>query len=87
MLKSFEWDSHNLSHIQEHHVNYLEVEEAFDRKHYFFRTRNDRYILLGRSAMGRYLFIVFIRKGQGTARVISARNRTQRDRRLYRRKI
>lgn len=64
-----------------------EAEEAFERRHYVFKTKDGRYGLLGRSAAGRYLFIVFELRGRRTARVVTARDMTQRDKRLYRRKV
>lgn len=83
----FDWDNGNLNHIGKHHVDSEEVEEAFAEIYYLFRTRDGRHSLLGRSGVGRYLFIVFEYKGQGTARVVTARDMTLSEKRLYSRKV
>ena len=83
----FEWDEGNREHIHEHHVDEEEAEETFEEKHYLYRTRDGRYSLLGRSGIGRYLFVVFEYEGRETARVVTARDMTITEKRLYHRKV
>ncbi len=82
----FEWDDGNLSHIARHRVDADEVEEAFLDRQHLYKTREGRYILLGRSGTGRHLLIVF-QYESGVARPITARDMTDSEKRLYRRKL
>jgi hypothetical protein len=50
------------------------------------RGRCRRYLVLGRTAAGRYLLVVLGRRAKGRARVITARDMDARERALYRRK-
>jgi hypothetical protein len=84
-IAAFEWDDGNLSHIARHRVDADEVEEAFLGRQRLYRTKEGRHILLGRSGTGRYLFVVF-EYSSGTARPITARDMTDSEKRLYRRK-
>jgi uncharacterized DUF497 family protein len=86
LIRAFEWDDANTEHVRRHRVDQDEVEEAFAGKHRLFRTRDGRYALLGRSAVGRYLFVVFEYHGGGLVRAITARDMTFGETRLYRRK-
>lgn len=85
-IAAFEWDDGNLSHIARHRVDADEVEEAFLGRQHLYKTREGRYILLGRSGTGRHLLIVF-RYESGVARPITARDMTDSEKRLYRRKL
>jgi uncharacterized DUF497 family protein len=86
-IASFEWDHGNLTHIARHRVDADEVEEAFLGRHYLFRTKEGRYILLGRSGTGRFLLVVFLRQQDAVVRAITARDMTSAEKRLYRRKL
>jgi uncharacterized protein len=92
-VEGFEWDQSNIEkNWEKHRVSYLECEEVFfnqpllvqeDEIHSKFEPR---YYVLGRSNDGRHLFIVFtIRRNK--MRVISARNMSRRERRIYREQI
>ena len=92
-LEGFEWDQSNIEkNWEKHRVSYLECEEVFfnqpllvqeDEIHSKFEPR---YYVLGRTNDGRHLFIVFtIRRNK--IRVISARNMSRRERRIYREQI
>ena len=92
-VEGFEWDQSNTEkNWEKHRVSYLECEEVFfnqpllvqeDEIHSKFEPR---YYVLGRSNDGRHLFIVFtIRRNK--IRVISARNMSRRERRIYREQI
>ena len=85
-IAAFEWDDGNLSHIARHRVDADEVEEAFLGRQHLYKTREGRYILLGRSGTGRRLLIVF-QYESGVARPITARDMTDSEKRLYRRKL
>lgn len=78
--------------LEKHHVEPYEVEEVFAEQPRIFRgpkghyPGEDVYYALGRTEAGRYLFIVFIRKIDGRALVLSARDMTTKERRQFRRK-
>jgi uncharacterized DUF497 family protein len=88
-LVRFDWDEGNkLKNWEKHQVDYAECEEVFfnqplliseDTKH---SSQEERYYVLGRSDTGRTLFLVFtIRSNK--IRVISARDQSKKERKLY----
>ncbi|MCX5707949.1 MAG: BrnT family toxin [Candidatus Omnitrophica bacterium] len=83
-IRGFEWDPGNLEHIHEHGVRDYEVEEVllFDEPVYY-KGREGRYCAFGVTGEGRYLFIVFEVKEHGLIRVVTARNMTRSERKLY----
>jgi uncharacterized DUF497 family protein len=72
-----------------HHVTTDEAEEVFSRSpRYRFLEEGDvegedLYSALGRTEAGRYLTVYFLHKVTGEALVISARDMTKKERRLY----
>jgi len=82
-IKSFEWDDANVAHVGRHGVSPDEAEEVFIGSPKVFKSRLGRYVALGKSFFGRYLFVVFDFIGKKTARVITARNMTQKEKRLF----
>jgi len=71
---------------EEHDVEPEEAEEAFFNPPYRVRRAGSgKYLLYGRSAAGRYLFIVFVWEGR-LVKVISARDMTPSERQFYQRK-
>jgi uncharacterized DUF497 family protein len=84
-----DWDEANASHIERHGVDRWEAEEAvLDPDRYpLSRGRHGseyRYALVGRTEAGRTLTVVSVRRGP-RLRVITARDASQRELRLYRR--
>lgn len=80
----FEWDDTNEGHISRHHVDRFEIEETFVGRPYYRKGRASRIYAFGQSNEGRYLFVVFEQKPHGVIRVITARDMTAKERRLYR---
>lgn len=88
-LEGFDWDRGNRAKIRfKHGVEPAEAEEAFfhqpmvvqvDQNH---SGIEERFQLLGRSASGRRLFVVFTVRGK-LIRVISARSQSRQERRIY----
>ncbi len=74
------WDDWNEEHIARHGVSAVEVEEVvFDPASAFFRTGRDhalRYIVLGLTEVGRYLFVVVEPLSGRRAYVVTARDMT-----------
>lgn len=81
----FDWDDGNLEHIAEHGVESGEVEEIFRGRLYVRRVR-ERHIVLGASATGRRLFTVVVRLPGRVLRVITARDMSDTERRLFERR-
>ncbi len=87
--ESFDWDEHNVEkNWEKHRVDTAQCEEVFfnstliaasDTKH---SDREARYLVLGQSNAQRLLFVSFtIRKNM--IRIISARDMTRRERKIY----
>ena len=85
----FDWDAANSDKNRPRHGGSQgECEEAFfgrtlvlapDVRH---SESESRYYLLGQTVAGRFLFVAFTRRG-GLVRVISARDMSRRERRIY----
>jgi uncharacterized DUF497 family protein len=77
---------HNIGHIALHGVTPIEVEQIIERRHVIIPAapkRNEkRWKLLGRTAAGRYLVVVFtIRRNK--IRTITAYTMNQTERKIY----
>ncbi|KAF0124954.1 MAG: hypothetical protein FD189_2004 [Elusimicrobia bacterium] len=81
-LLRLDWDEANIAHVARHNITPDEVDEAFKEKHLIFKSRDGRYMLLGRSAAGRYLMVAFTVK-VGVARVITARDMNHAEKKRY----
>lgn len=86
-IESFDWDEVNIEHIARHRVTPDEAEEVFESNHYILRSRSGRYLILGKTAAGRYLVCIAEVGIQGSARVITAMDMREAQRKLYRRKV
>ncbi len=86
IFKAFEWDDGNTEHILRHNVTPDEVEDACINKSHVRKTIDSRFLVYGITEAGRYLLIVGINKGRGVFRAITARDMTDREKSLYRRK-
>jgi hypothetical protein len=69
---------------EKHRVEPGEVEEVFfdDRPH--FKRHGEVYHAYGQTLAGRYLFVVFLYRGGGKAKPITAYEMTDKQRRYYR---
>ena len=81
-IDSFDWDIVNVGHIARHRVSPDEVEEACFNNPVVLRGRGGRYYILGQADSGRYLMAV-LERNSGIARVITARNMTDSERRRF----
>ena len=64
-----------------------EVEDvAFDDEPWAKKGRGETRYMLGYTVAGRYLFVVYILKGKGKARVITALDMDEKTRKLYKRR-
>lgn len=86
-IRAFEWDEKNEDHIAEHGVAIFEIEELISfHRPFYRRNREGKYLAYGVTEEGRYLFIVFVIKGNNRARVITARDMTEKEKRYYRKR-
>ena len=86
-IQSFDWNEKNENHIAEHGIAIFEIEEAIlFRRPFCQRSREGKYIAYGVTEEGRYLFIVFVIKGSGRIRVISARDMAENEKRYYKKR-
>jgi len=81
------WDDENIQHIAHHSVNPQEVEDVCFGIHISVREREQRYILSGQSAGGRYLNVVIERVGKGLFRPITAFEMSESYKRRYRKSL
>jgi hypothetical protein len=82
-IAAFLWDERNVGHIATHGVSPEEAEQVFWKITGVRRARSGRYVAIGLTEAGRYLFIVFGYFGNGVVRVITARDATSKERRSY----
>ncbi|MBU1326660.1 BrnT family toxin [Patescibacteria group bacterium] len=84
----FEWDEGNREKSKKHGVETKESEEAFfDTKKVIYKdvfhsTKEERFILLGKTKLKLLLYIVFTYRKQ-SVRIISARNINRKEVHLY----
>ncbi len=85
----FQWDKGNLDKSQiKHKVSRLESEQLFFNRPILVATDDEhsqgesRYFVLGRTDLDRELFVVFTVR-EGLIRVISARDMSRRERKVY----
>lgn len=86
----FDWDDENLEHILQHAVSPDEAEDVFADTHRFSAAAHNtpterRWGLVGLTADGRLLFVVYTRR-QAAIRVVTARDASPPMRRRYRRR-
>ena len=89
----FDWDEGNVNkNWERHRVPFIKCEQVFfnaplivgdDEKHSLVERR---WFLLGRTDANRFLFVVFTFRNN-LIRVISARDMSKKERRIYREKI
>lgn len=85
-IRGFVWDDENVAHVARHGVSPDEVEEMLVGDPIVLRGAGDRYLAYGRTEHDRWLFAVYVTRPGGRVRVLTARDMTERERRLYRRK-
>jgi uncharacterized DUF497 family protein len=84
-IESLEIDDHILDKIEsKHSIAFEEVEEAClsDARH-VRRSKEGLYKLFSQTGAGRYLLVVLVNLGRGSWKVVTAREMTDSERRLY----
>lgn len=88
-IESLEIDDHILEKIEsKHHVSFTEVEEAClsDQRH-LRRSREGLFKVFSQTAAGRYILVVLVNLGMGNWKIVTAREMTESERRLYTREV
>lgn len=87
--RSIEWDEGNIfKNEASHGVKFYEIEEAIENEPKCIiphKRYSDRFVLLGRTNAGRYLFVVYQEKRGGVIRPIHAHDMEMEQRDFYRR--
>jgi uncharacterized DUF497 family protein len=84
-IESLEIDDHILDKIEsKHNISFEEVEEACqcERRH-VRRSREALYKLFSQTMAGRYVLVVLANLGGGSWKIVTAREMTDNERRLY----
>ena len=81
-ITHFEWDAGNIAHLGQHGVNPEEAEEACHNRPYVLKGKEGLYLIYSQTDDGRYLLVVARYRGRGIIRTITARNMTEREKRL-----
>ena len=85
--KKIEWDENNVYKNEiSHGVKYYEIEEAIENEPKVIiphKKYKDRFVLLGRTDAGRYLFITYQEKAKGVIRPIHARDMEKEYKKFY----
>ena len=85
-ISEFEWDEGNVLHLAlRHGIEPEEAEEILAIDPLFRKTRRGHYAAFGRTEAGRLLVIVFERRPDGVARVITGWDMDTAERRYYQR--
>jgi uncharacterized protein len=85
-IDALEIDDDILDKIEaKHGVAFDEVEEAcYEPGRHVRRGRDGLYLLFSQTYAGRYLLVVLADRGRGVWQVVTARQMTEQERRLYR---
>lgn len=88
LITELEWDENNIEHIARHQVTPEDVEEvAFDDEPYIRKVKKSAINeMLGQTASGRYLKIIYVIKGNQRSKIITARDMNDWERKYYRRR-
>jgi len=91
---NFDWDhSKNEINIRKHDIDFFEAAKVFKDPHYIVNEDNrhnydeTRYQIIGAVAPHGVLFVVYTERQKDTVRIISARQATKKECRLYQQNI
>ena len=88
-IESLEIDDHVLDKIESKHgIAFREVEEAcLSEKRHVRRSMGGLHKLFSQTVAGRYVLVVLAKLGRGDWKVVTAREMTDNERRLYNKAI
>ena len=84
-IEALEIDDQILDKIEsKHKLSFKEVEEAcLSEAHHIRRSKEGLYKLFGQTTAGRYILVVLANLGGGVWKIVTAREMTDNERRLY----
>ena len=84
-IEALKIDDHILEKLEaKHGVSFAEVEEAcLSEKRHIRRGREGLYKVFSQTASGRHILVVLVNLGGGKWRIVTARQMTDGERRLY----
>ena len=82
-MKTFAWDEWNENHISKHEVTKKEVKEASNSKTIITESYLGRKLIFGKTKKGRLLTVVVSFEKQKEPYVVSARDMSKKERRIY----
>lgn len=86
-VQRFDWDSRNIEHMARHRVEPVDAESVCrSGRSLVRRGREGRYLIYGQTSEGRHLFVVLHASAGGVVRIITARDMSETERRLYQRR-
>ncbi len=77
------WDNWNREHIKKHTVSIKEIREVCQAKEIVRGSYKGRFIVIGKTAKGRLLTTVLSFEKQKSAYVVSARDSSKKERKVY----
>jgi uncharacterized DUF497 family protein len=85
----FRWNDWNIEHIDRHDVSPREAEYVVQnaRRPYPQRIDERKWLVIGQTASGRFLQVIFLLEPEKTAFVIHSRELSDMEKRRYRRRI
>lgn len=82
-VRTLIWDDWNRSHIKKHNVSEQEVEEVCKGTHKQQPTYNQRHLIFGRTNKRRRLTVVLAKERKETYYVVTARDMSNKERRMF----
>lgn len=84
-IESLEVDDHILDKIEaKHAITFYEVEDAcLSERRHVRRGREGLYKVFSETLAGRYILVVLVNLGRGNWKIVTARDMTTSERRLY----
>ena len=86
-IEALSIDDHILDKIEsKHRIFWADIEEVcFSESHHVRRGREGLYKMFGKTLAGRHILVVLVDEGWGQWKVVTARDMTSTEKRLYKR--
>ena len=88
-IKAIVWREQDIHHISRHQISPDEVEEVCSDKSVIRKAdreitgENPLYYVYGQTENGRYIIVILMRFPNSTARIVTARDMNDKERKLY----
>lgn len=81
------WNDWNKEHIKKHLVTISEAEEAYDKSNLVAKGKDNRVLILSKIKNGKMIALFLSFKKQPLPYVVSARDASKKERRIYEKNI